>query len=63
MIVFLQSLESQVAKVVTKPFSVTIDDEGTWSDIATKNFDANAKAHYVLLKALNDDDIATKSLT
>ena len=26
--------------------------------IATKKFDANAKAHYALLQALNDDDIA-----
>jgi len=58
MTVFLQSLGSRVAKVVTKPFSVTIGDKGTWSDIATKNFDANAKAHYTLLQALNDDDIA-----
>jgi len=28
------------------------------SDIATKEFDANAKAHYPLFQALNDDDIA-----
>ena len=49
MTVVLQSLESWVAKAVTKPFSVPIDDEDTWSDIAIKEFDANAKAHYVLL--------------
>jgi len=43
---------------MTKPFSVPIGDENTWSDIATKEFDVNAKPHYVLLQALNDDDIA-----
>ena len=58
MTVFLQSFGSQVAKLVTKPFSVLIGDEDTWSDIVTKEFDANAKAHYVLLQALNDDNIA-----
>ena len=55
---FLQSLESQVEKVVSKPFSVPDGDEDTWVDIATKKFGANAKAHYALLQALNDDDIA-----
>ena len=52
------SLESQVAKAVTKLFSVPDADEDTWSEIATKEFDANVRAHYVLLQALNDDDIA-----
>ena len=41
MTVFLQSLKSRVAKVVTKLFSVPIGDEDTWSDIATKKV-----AHY-----------------
>jgi len=50
MAVFLQSLGSRVAKALTKSFSVPIVDENTWSDIATKEFDANAKAHYALLK-------------
>ena len=58
MTVFLQSSGSRVAKVVTKPFSAPLGDEDTWSDIATKEFDANARAHYALLQALNDDDIA-----
>ena len=58
MTVFLQSFGSRVAKSVTKPFSVPIHDEDTWTDIATNEFDANAKAHYGLLQALNDDDIA-----
>ena len=57
MIVFLQSLGSRVAKAVTKPFSAPLDDEDTWSDITTKEFDANTRAHYTLLQALNDDDI------
>jgi len=43
---------------VTKPFSVPISNKNTWSDIATKDLDANVKAHYVLLQAFNDDDIA-----
>jgi len=58
MTIFLQSLGSRVAKAVTKPFSAPLGDEDTWSDIATKEFDANARAHYALLQALNDDDIS-----
>ena len=57
MTVFLQSLGSQVAKAVTKPFSAPLGDEDTWSDIAMKEFNANARTHYVLLQALNDADI------
>ena len=48
MTVFLQSLGIRVAKAMTKPFSVSIGDENTWSDIATKEFN-DAKAHYALL--------------
>jgi len=58
MTVFLQSIGSQIAKAVTKPFSIPIGDEDTSSDIAAKEFDTNVKAHYALLQALNDDDIA-----
>ena len=58
MTVFLQSLGSRVAKAVTKPFSAPLGDEDTWSDIATKEFDANMRAHYALFQALNDNDIA-----
>ena len=61
MTVFLQFLGSRVVKAVTKPFNVPISNEDTWSGIATKEFDANAKAHYVLLQALNDDDISRVS--
>ena len=43
---------------MTKPFSTPPGDEDTWSDIATKEFDANARVHYALLQALNDDDIS-----
>ena len=57
MTVFLQSLGSRVAKAMTKPFSAPTGDEHTWSDIATKEFDANAKAHYASIQALNGDDI------
>ena len=57
MTMFLQSLGSQVAKVVTIPISVHDGDEDTWSEIATKKFDTNAKAYYALLQVLNDDDI------
>ena len=62
MTVFLQFLGSRIAKAVTKPFSVPNDDEDTWSNIATKEFDANAKARYALLQALNEGDIARHSL-
>jgi len=58
MTIFLQSFGSRVAKAVTKPFSVPDGDEDTWSNIATKEFDVNAKSQYALLQALNDDDIA-----
>ena len=40
-----------------KPFSIPDGDDYTWSDIATKEFDANSKTRYVLFQALNDDDI------
>jgi len=39
---------------VTKPFSVPNGDEDSWSDITTKELDANAMAHYTLLKSLTE---------
>ena len=57
MTVFLQSLGSRVAMAITKPFAVPNGDEDTWPDITVKELEANAKAHYALLQALNDDDI------
>ena len=40
------------------PLNVLDGDEDTWSDVATKEFDANARAHYSLLQVLSDDDTA-----
>ena len=37
MTVFLQSLGSRVAKVMTKPFSVPIGDENTWPTLPQKS--------------------------
>ena len=50
MIVFLQSLGSRVAKAVTIPFNAPHGGEDTWSDIATKEFDATARAHMSYFK-------------
>jgi len=50
MIVFLQLLESLVAKAITKPFVVPNGDEDTWSDITVKKFEANVKAHMPFYK-------------
>jgi len=55
MTVFSQSLESHVAKAITKPFVIPVGDEDTWSNITVKEFKPNAKSHYALLKSLNDD--------
>ena len=52
MTVFLQSSGSRVAKAVTKPFSAPTGDEDTWSDIDTKEFDANAREHLPCFKLL-----------
>ena len=54
MTVFLQSLGSRVAKAVTKPFSAPTGDEDTWSDIASKEYEANAKTQNALFLALNE---------
>jgi len=58
MTIFLQSLGSQVVKAVTKPFIVPNGNETTWPEIATKKFNANAKADYTMFQVLNDEDIA-----
>jgi len=58
MTIFLQSLGSCVAKGITKPFVILNVDEDTWPDITMKEFETNAKSHYALLQALNDDDIS-----
>ena len=57
MTIFLQSIGSRVAKAITKPFVVPNGNEDTWIDITANKFEANAKAHYVLLQVFNNNDI------
>jgi len=33
---------------MTKPFNVPDGDKDTWSEIATREFDTNAKAYYAV---------------
>ena len=54
--IFLQSLGSLVAKSLTKPFSNS-ESEDTWSDLTSKEFEANSKAQNALLLALNEDNL------
>ena len=59
MTILLQSLGSHIAKAITKLYVIPpSDDEDTWSVITVKKFEANTKAYYALLQALNDDDIS-----
>ena len=58
MTIFPQSLRSRAAKAIIKLFLIPNGNEDTWTDIIVKKFVANAKAHYALLQALNDDDIS-----
>ena len=60
--IFLQSLGSRVAKSLTKPYSVPVGEEDTWSDLTSKEFDANSKAQNALLFALNEDDLTRLSI-
>jgi len=53
----LQSLGSRVTTTITKPFVIPEGNEDTWFDITVKEFEANTRARYTLLQALNDDDI------
>ena len=55
---FLKSLEIKVAKAITKEFVEPQGDEDTWSDAIAKDYEANAKAQYVLTQTLNDDDLS-----
>ena len=57
MTIFLQSLGSLVAKSLTKPYSALVGEEDTWSDLASKEVDANSKAQNALLLVLNEDDL------
>ena len=51
--IFLQSLGSRVAKSL-KPYSAPEGEEDTWSDLTSKEFEANSKAQNALLLALNE---------
>ena len=57
MTVFFQSLGCWVAKAVTKPYSAPTGEEDTWSNLASKEYEANSKAQNVLILALNEDDM------
>jgi len=48
MTLFLKSLGSRLAKVVTKKFVEPHGDEDTWSKVTGKDYDANVKAQYAL---------------
>jgi len=56
--VFLQSLESRVAKVVTKSFSAPNGDEDMWSKIVPEDLMLMLGHTIHYFKPLNDDDIA-----
>ena len=58
MTVFLNFLGRRVAKAIAKPFLCPEGDENSWFKITVKKYNANFKAHYALLQALNDDDIS-----
>ena len=55
MTIFLNSLGSRVGKTIFKSFVCPEGDEGLRSEITIKEYDANSKAHYALLQALNND--------
>ena len=55
--IFLQSLGSRVAKSLIKPYSAPVGEEDTWSDLTSKEVDANSKTQNALLLALNEDDL------
>ena len=54
MTIFLKSLAVRVVKAITKEFVESHGDEDTWSEAIAKNYEANAKAQYVLTQVLND---------
>jgi len=58
MALFLMSLGFRVAKAVTKEFIELYGDEDSWSETTAKNYEANAKALYLLTQALNDNDLS-----
>ena len=54
MIVFLKFLGRDVI-AITKEFKEP-DSNEAWSESTTKAYEANAKATYAIMQALNDDD-------
>jgi len=58
MTLFFKSLGFRVAKALTKKFVKPHDDGDTWFKITAKHYEANAKAQYALIQALNDDDLS-----
>jgi len=55
---FLNSLGVRVAKAITKEFIESHDNEDTWSEATTKDYEANIKAQYAFTQALHDDDLS-----
>ena len=58
MTIFLQYLGNCVAKAIIKSFIIPEGNKDTWSDITVKKFEANAKAHFAILQALNNNVIS-----
>ena len=59
MSLFLRSQGSRVDKAITKEFvELAFGDNDTWSDSTIKEYEANAKASYALMQAINDDDLS-----
>jgi len=54
----LWTLGSRVAKAIFKHFVKPDGDENTWSETTRKEHEANIKAKYALIQALNDDDLS-----
>ena len=54
MSIFLKSISRDVFLAIGTNFIEPRD----WDDSLTKAFDANAKATYALMQALNDDDLS-----
>jgi len=58
MTLFLKSQGNRVTKVITNKFIEPNSDEDTCSHSTIKKYEANAKASYALMQALNDDDVS-----
>ena len=58
MTLFLKSLRARVANVITKKFVEPHGNEDTWSKATAKDYEADPKAQYALMQALNNDDLS-----